>query len=315
MLSKSINFSVFKRLFLSKHILTILMPPPCGGTEGADRNADSVWPSGWHFVSVDAGKHTEEGEVALDVFVQLLEGNGDAQLLVEVGLVSGELHMGHKVGRLLLVQQPGIAKALDIAALGHEITLLHMLGSQTMLNRPWEQLNVIQIKFSTFHIVYCLVNRSSSFTRIVLPPLPTIHIWLVGGLHKPLLMLLLFYGCKITHLNRYSQISIMRFYVLSLRVIFEPSPSLSSSFCLPIVLLLSCYRPAIPTSSRLAKSEQAPLCSRLIAALSCPLLPYTISWVCEMPSVWDCGIHRKPLILHPDFNIKFKPTKLWQRFM
>ena len=114
------------------------MPPPCGSTEGTDRNADSVWPSGWHFLCVNAGKHTEESEVALDVFVQLLEGNGGAQLLVEVGLVSGKLHVGHKMGRLLLVQQPGIAKALNITALGHEITLLHMLGSQTMLNRPWE---------------------------------------------------------------------------------------------------------------------------------------------------------------------------------
>ena len=106
--------------------------------------------------------------------MQLLEGNGSTKFLIEIGLVSGKLHMGHKMGRLLLVQQPGIAKAIDIAALGHEITLLHMLGSQTMLNRPWEQLNVIQIKFSTFHIVYCLVNRSVSFTRILLPPLPTI---------------------------------------------------------------------------------------------------------------------------------------------
>ena len=182
----------FYTLFKRKRLLTILMPPPCGGTEGTYRDADSVWPSGWHFVSVNAGKHTEKGEVTLNVFVQLLEGNGGAKFLVEVGLVCGKLHVGNKVGRLLLVQQPGIAKALNIAALGRKITLLHMLGSQTMLNCPWEQLNVIQIKFSTFHIVYCLVNRSVSFTRILLPPLPTIHFikwffdkrsafgWLVG---------------------------------------------------------------------------------------------------------------------------------------
>ena len=170
------------------------MPPPCSGTESMDAHANSVWPSWWHLFCINAGQHTEESEVALDIFMQLLEGNGGAQFLIEVGLVSGKLHMGHKMGRLLLVQQPGIAKAIDIAAFGHEITLLHMLGSQTMLNCPWEQLNVIQIKFSTFHIVYCLVNRSVSFTRILLPPLPTIHIWLVGGLHKPLLMLC---GCKV----------------------------------------------------------------------------------------------------------------------
>ena len=134
------------------------MPPPCGGTEGTDGNADTVGPRGWHFCSVDACKHTEEDEVAPDVIVQLLEGNGGAQLLVEVGFVSGKLHMGNEVWWLLLVQQPGIAKAFYITAFGHEITLLHMLGSQTLFNCPWEQL-----------------NRSLSFTRIVLPPLPKIH--------------------------------------------------------------------------------------------------------------------------------------------
>jgi hypothetical protein len=49
------------------------MPPPRGSTEVKDRNADSVWPSGWNLVSVNAGKHTKESEVALDVFVQLLK--------------------------------------------------------------------------------------------------------------------------------------------------------------------------------------------------------------------------------------------------
>ena len=62
----------------------MLMPPPYDSAEGTDANTDSVWPSGWHFVSIlalasvlmgraDAGKHTEEGEVILDVFVQLLK--------------------------------------------------------------------------------------------------------------------------------------------------------------------------------------------------------------------------------------------------
>ena len=124
----------FSSLFV---LFSILMPPSCSSTQGADGNPDYVRPSGWNFLSIDACQHTEECEVALDVFMQLLESNGCAQFLVEVCLVSCKLHMGHKVGWLLLVQQPGIAKALDIAALGHEITLLHMLGSQTMLNRPW----------------------------------------------------------------------------------------------------------------------------------------------------------------------------------
>ena len=137
------------------------MPPSCGGTEGADGNTDSVGPCGWDFGCINAGKHAEESEVALDVFMQLLEGNGGAQFLVEVCLVSGKLHMGHKMGK---VSVDAIARHRQTplhTALSHEITLLHMLGSQTMLNRPWEQLNVIQIKFSTFHIVYCLVNRSA----------------------------------------------------------------------------------------------------------------------------------------------------------
>lgn len=59
----------------------ILMPSPCGGTEGMDRNADSVRPSGWNFLSVDTSKHTEEGRVALNVFMQLLKGNGDGHFL------------------------------------------------------------------------------------------------------------------------------------------------------------------------------------------------------------------------------------------
>ena len=83
------------------------MPPPRGGTEGTDGDADSIWPSGWHFSSIDAGKHTEEGDVALDVFMQFLEGNCCAQLLIEVGFVSGKLHMSLplKGGRLNLYQE------------------------------------------------------------------------------------------------------------------------------------------------------------------------------------------------------------------
>lgn len=61
--------------------MPILMPPPCGGAEGADGDFDSVRPSGRHFASIDAGKHTEEGEVGLDILMWLLEGNGGAQLL------------------------------------------------------------------------------------------------------------------------------------------------------------------------------------------------------------------------------------------
>ena len=92
---------LFSSLF---DIFPILMPPSCGSTQGADRYLDSVWPSRWYFVYIDASEHTEESEVALDVFMQLLEGNGGAQFLVEVCLVSGKLHMGHKMGRFLLMQ-------------------------------------------------------------------------------------------------------------------------------------------------------------------------------------------------------------------
>ena len=167
---------LFSSLF---DIFPILMPPSCGSTQGADRYLDSVWPSRWYFVYIDASEHTEESEVALDVFMQFLESNCSAQLLIEVGLVSGKLHMSHKVGRFLLVQQPSIAKTLNKAALCHEITLLHMLGSQTVFNRPWEQLNVIQIKFSTFHIVYFLVNKSARSLASIYHRCQRIG-WLVG---------------------------------------------------------------------------------------------------------------------------------------
>ena len=36
------------------------MPPPCGGTQGADRNLNSVWPGEEHFLGIDAGKHAEK---------------------------------------------------------------------------------------------------------------------------------------------------------------------------------------------------------------------------------------------------------------
>ena len=81
---KSIRF-LFAVVF--HHLLAILMPPSGSSTEGADRNADTVGPRGWHFCSVDACKHAEEGVVAPDVIVQLLEGNGGAKLPVEVGFI------------------------------------------------------------------------------------------------------------------------------------------------------------------------------------------------------------------------------------
>jgi hypothetical protein len=69
----------------------------------------------------------------------------------------------------------------------------HAQHEQSMPFQPtmlelWEHNVITILNLLDFHIVYCLVNRSVSFTRIVLPPLPTIHIWLVGGLREPLLM-------------------------------------------------------------------------------------------------------------------------------
>ena len=47
-------------------LFSILIPPPCGGTKSTDGDSDSVWPSGWNLVGINACKYTEESEVALD---------------------------------------------------------------------------------------------------------------------------------------------------------------------------------------------------------------------------------------------------------
>ena len=112
--------------------------------------------------NVAAGKHAEERGVALDVIVPDMKPHCNAEFVVKIGFILGELHLSHNMWGFLLEDHPDIAKNFHIAALCHEITLLHMLGSQTILNCPWEQLNVITIKFSNFHIVYCLVGYSHS---------------------------------------------------------------------------------------------------------------------------------------------------------
>ena len=61
-----------------------------------------------------------------------------------------------------------------IATLGHKITLLHMLGNQTVLNRPWEQLNVIQMKFSMYHIVLPSMPLE---TLCLADPTPMVRLW------------------------------------------------------------------------------------------------------------------------------------------
>ena len=63
---------------------------------------------------------------------------------------------------------------------------IYMLWLQPTMLESWKHDIIAILNLLDFHIVYCLVNRSVSFTRIILPPLPTKRP--VGGLHEPLLM-------------------------------------------------------------------------------------------------------------------------------
>lgn len=85
-----------------------------------------------------------------------------AELDVKVCFILCQLHLCHNMWGLLLKNNPDIAHRFYIAALCHEVTLLNVVRSQTFLHCSWEQLNIITIKFSYFHIVYYLVGYTHS---------------------------------------------------------------------------------------------------------------------------------------------------------
>ena len=98
-----------------------------------------------------------------------------------------------------IVQEPVVTVPLYVFQLCLEGISIYMLWFRPTMLEPWKHDIIAILNLLDFHIVYCLVNRSLSFTRITLPPLPTIHFYkmvlrqakrlgLVGGLHEPLLM-------------------------------------------------------------------------------------------------------------------------------
>lgn len=138
------------------------MPPAGSRGQSIDLCFDVIRIAHGQLFNVAARQHTEERGVALNVIVTDITPHCHTEFSVKIGFILGELHLSRNMWGLLLEDHPDIAKSFHIPALCHEITLLHVFGSQTILNCPWEQLNVITIKFSNFHIVYCLVGYSHS---------------------------------------------------------------------------------------------------------------------------------------------------------
>ena len=78
------------------------------------------------------------------------------------------------MGLRLLVQEPVVTMTLYVSKLRLEGLSIYMFWFQPTMLEPWGHDVIAILNFLDFHIVYCLVNRSLSFTRIFLPPLPTI---------------------------------------------------------------------------------------------------------------------------------------------
>ena len=177
--------------------------------EGIYTFADEVGVLGGEFGSVIAGNDTDERRVTLDVVAPMILAlyfypciiavpyQGTLNIKLRFG--AGQLDMSHHMGLRLLVQEPVVAVTLYVFQLCLEGISIYMLWFQPTMLEPWEHDIIAILNLLDFHIVYCLVNRSVSFTRITLPPLPTIFLRnrffdkrsacrLVGGLHEPLLM-------------------------------------------------------------------------------------------------------------------------------
>ena len=125
---------------------------------------------------------------------------------------------------------------LDKESRGSVVYSIYMFWFQSTMLEPWEHDIIAILNLLDFHIVYCLVNRSLSFTRITLPPLPTIFLRnrffdkqsahrLVGGLHEPLLMHYWVQGCDSVRAKKTSfhlpSVSSLAVYAAKVRKKFE----------------------------------------------------------------------------------------------
>ena len=154
--------------------------------EGIYTFADEVGVLGGEFGSIEAGNDADERRVALDVVAPMILAQAEAEDVIKLRFGTGQLDVSHHMGLCLLVQEPVVAMTFYVPKLCLEGISIYMFWFQSTMLEPWEHDIIAILNLLDLHIVYCLVNRSVSFTRIILPPLPTIRP--VGGLHEPLLM-------------------------------------------------------------------------------------------------------------------------------
>ena len=142
--------------------------------EGIDPLADKVGVLGCEFGRIEAGNDADESGVTLDVVAPMIFAQAEAEDVVKLCFGAGQLDVGHHMGLRLLVQEPVVAMTLYVSKLRLEGLSIYMFWFQPIMLEPWEHDVIAILNLLDFHIVYCLVNRSVSFTRIILPPLPTI---------------------------------------------------------------------------------------------------------------------------------------------
>ena len=159
--------------------------------EGIDPLADKVGVLGGEFGSIEACNDADESEITLDVVAPIVLAlyfypciiavpyQGTLNIKLRFG--AGQLDVSHHMGLCLLVQEPVVAMPLYMPKLCLEGLAFYMFWFQPTMLEAWEHDVITILNFLDFHIVYCLVNRSVSFTRIVLPPLPTIHFFEIGS--------------------------------------------------------------------------------------------------------------------------------------
>ena len=104
----------------------------------------------------------------------MILAQAEAEDVVKLRFGTGQLDVSHHMGLRLLVQEPIVAVILYVFQLCLEGISIYMFWFQPTMLEPWEHDIIAILNLLDLHIVYCLVNRSLSFTRITLPPLPTI---------------------------------------------------------------------------------------------------------------------------------------------
>ena len=146
--------------------LTVLIPPSGGSVEGIDSLADEVGILGGEFCGIEAGNDTDERHVTLNVVAPMILAQAEAEDVIKLRFGAGQLDVSHHVWLCLLVQEPVVTVTLYVSKLCLEGISIYMLWLQPTMLEAWEHDVIAILNLLDFHIVYCLVNRSVSFTRI-----------------------------------------------------------------------------------------------------------------------------------------------------